>query len=88
MDQSVINGNNYLTIMKKRTNAILWCAFLGGLGAHKFYLGKPFQGVLYLIFSWTFVPLAISIIEFVLLVIMSNEDFDIKYNPQYVKVSE
>jgi len=74
--------------MKKRTNAILWCAFLGGLGAHKFYLGKPFQGVLYLIFSWTFVPLAISIIEFVLLVIMSNEDFDIKYNPQYVKVSE
>ena len=30
--------------------------FLGGLGAHKFYLGKPWQGVLYLLFCWTMIP--------------------------------
>ncbi|MCA6581140.1 MAG: TM2 domain-containing protein [Pseudanabaena sp. M34BS1SP1A06MG] len=25
-------------VMKTRTGAILWCFFLGSLGAHKFYL--------------------------------------------------
>ena len=36
--------------MKSKTTAVLLAFFLGGLGLHKFYLGKTFQGFLYLIF--------------------------------------
>ena len=39
------------------------CLFLGGIGAHKFYAGKWIQGLLYLAFSWTWVPVIISLID-------------------------
>ena len=29
------------------------CLILGGIGAHHFYAGKWFRGLLYLGFSWT-----------------------------------
>ena len=32
---------------------IMLCLFLGGLGIHKFYAGKWFQGLLYVAFCWT-----------------------------------
>lgn len=34
---------------KKRTTALLLCIFLGGLGAHRFYVGKIWTGLLWLI---------------------------------------
>lgn len=37
--------------------------FLGGLGAHKFYANRIGAGLLYLIFSWTFVPMIIAALE-------------------------
>lgn len=36
---------------KKKWIAILLAVLLGGAGAHKFYLGKPWQGWLYFFFS-------------------------------------
>ena len=39
------------------------CLFLGGIGAHKFYAGKWFTGLLYLAFSWTWVPVILSLID-------------------------
>lgn len=36
---------------------------LGGIGAHKFYAGKPGQGFLYLIFCWTYIPSLVGFIE-------------------------
>lgn len=54
--------------------------FLGSLGAHKFYQGKTFQGVLYLIFFWTTLPTWISFIEGIRYLFMPVEDF---YN-QYI----
>ncbi len=36
---------------KNRISAALLAFFLGGIGVHKFYLGKVGQGFLYLIFS-------------------------------------
>lgn len=41
----------------------LFAFFLGGLGIHKFYSGKPVQGVFYLLFSWTWIPSIIAFIE-------------------------
>lgn len=53
--------------MKSKSTAILLAIFLGGLGIHRFYLEKPFSGVMYLLFSWTFVPLILSVIEVVVM---------------------
>ena len=33
---------------KKRSTALLLCIFLGGLGAHRFYVGKIWSGLLWL----------------------------------------
>nr|WP_320051154.1 NINE protein [uncultured Desulfuromonas sp.] len=40
--------------------------FLGGLGGHKFYLKKNLQGVLYLLFFWTYIPTLVAFVEFIL----------------------
>ena len=45
--------------------ALLSFALLAGVfGAHKFYLGKYWQGILYFIFSWTLIPAFVALIEF------------------------
>ena len=59
--------------------AALLAFFLGGLGAHKFYLGKVGQGFLYLIFCWTFIPAIVAFIEFFIYLSTSDEDFARKY---------
>lgn len=42
---------------------IMLCLFLGGVGIHKFYAGKWFQGLLYLAFCWTGVPVVLSVFD-------------------------
>lgn len=64
---------------KSKTTAALLAFFLGGLGAHKFYLGRTGMGVLYLVFCWTFVPAIISLAEGIQLLGMSNSEFAMKY---------
>ena len=48
---------------KSKSTAILLALFLGGLGAHHFYLGKYWLGILYLLFFWTFIPAIIALFE-------------------------
>lgn len=53
----------------KRVNKIAYVLFavlLGGLGAHKFYVGKVGLGVLYVVFFWTCIPALIGLIEGIL----------------------
>lgn len=64
---------------KSRVVAIILALFLGGLGAHKFYLGRVAAGVLYLIFFWTFIPAIIAFIEMIIYITMSDEAFAAKY---------
>ena len=50
--------------MKRKVNKslyVLLAIFLGGIGAHKFYAGKTGTGILYLIFSITFIPMILSL---------------------------
>lgn len=61
---------------KSRIAAALLAFFLGGFGVHKFYLGQVGRGILYLLFCWTAIPSIIAFIEFVLLLIMSDEEFN------------
>lgn len=65
---------------KDKTTALILCLLLGGIGAHKFYLNQPVLGVLYLLFCWTQIPIIIALIEFIIMVTSSNEEFDRKYN--------
>ena len=66
--------------MKDKTTAALLSLFLGGLGVHKFYLGRGGQGILYLLFFWTFIPALIALVEAIMLFTMSEADFNLKYN--------
>lgn len=50
-------------MMVKKGTYIALCLFLGGIGLHKFYAGKWVQGLLYLAFSWTWVPVVIAFID-------------------------
>ena len=66
----------------KRVGASLFAIFLGVFGAHKFYLGKPGQGLLYLVFFWTAIPAIVGLVEGILYLTMSDEEFAKKYlNP-------
>jgi TM2 domain-containing membrane protein YozV len=66
--------------MKNRFVAIFLAFFLGSIGIHQFYLGHNILGILYLIFSWTFIPLIISLFDFVGLLLTSDSTFNKKYN--------
>ena len=65
---------------RNRIWAALFAFLLGGLGLHKFYLGKIGLGILYLIFAWTFIPTILAFIEGVLFLLMSDEQFYEKYS--------
>jgi TM2 domain-containing membrane protein YozV len=70
--------------LRNKTTAALLALLLGGIGAHKFYLGRGGLGILYLIFCWTFIPAVIGFIEAIMLFSMSDADFDLKYNTAFV----
>lgn len=40
--------------------------FLGGIGVHKFITGRTLQGILYLVFFWTFIPGLFALVEFII----------------------
>ncbi len=65
---------------KSRVTAAILAIFLGGIGIHKFYLGKAGWGITYLIFSWTGVPLVLGIFEGIYYLFMSNQSFEAKYS--------
>ncbi len=62
---------------------ILAFPILGGLGIHKFYLGKIGQGILFLIFCFLIIPSIIALIDFFKFLSMSESEFDNQFNPDY-----
>src|SRR5690625_1333639 len=66
--------------LKSQTVAGLWCFFLGGFGAHRFYLGKIVTGILYLLFFWTSIPALIACVEIIIIAFTSPERWAEKYN--------
>ena len=53
---------------------------LGGLGVHHFYLGSMMAGVICLSARCFMVGGLIGLIEGIMLLVMSDADFDAKYN--------
>jgi TM2 domain-containing membrane protein YozV len=76
---AAVGGGMGLTKTKSRLVAALLAFFLGGIGIHKFYLGQTAMGVVYLLFSWTFIPMFVSWIEGVIYLLSSERSFALKY---------
>ena len=64
--------------VKSKLAAGLLGIFLGGLGIHKFYLGKVGLGIVYILFSWTFIPAIIGFIEGIVYLSSSDHSFQVK----------
>jgi TM2 domain-containing membrane protein YozV len=60
---------------KNRVVAGVLAILLGGIGVHKFYLGKVGLGVLYLLFCWTAIPAFIALIEGIIYLVQSDQEF-------------
>jgi len=65
---------------KNKLFAALLAIFLGGFGIHKFYLGRVGWGIIYLIFSWTWIPMFVGIIEGIVYLCMEEDSFHAKYS--------
>jgi TM2 domain-containing membrane protein YozV len=54
---------NYTAEEKSEVAGVLFAVFLGGIGAHHFYLRRTGLGILYLVFAVTAVPALIALVE-------------------------
>ena len=68
--------------MKSKAVAVLLALFLGGIGMHKFYLGKPLWGIIYLVFCWSYIPSIISFVEGIIYLCTSENEFQAKYGKE------
>jgi TM2 domain-containing membrane protein YozV len=71
-------GEKYCTDCGSVISAKAFAILLGGVGIHKFYLGRVGQGILYLVFCWTFIPALVGFIEGIIYLTMSDHDFEEK----------
>jgi TM2 domain-containing membrane protein YozV len=69
---------NFLEPVRSRKWAIILALLLGGLGAHKFYLGKFNQGITYLLFCWTFIPAIVSLVEGIAYLFQDDRTFALR----------
>ena len=53
---------------------LLLALFLGGIGAHDFYVGKPVKGLIKLAFCWTGIPTIVSLFN-IIGALMNKDDF-------------
>lgn len=60
---------------KSKAAATLWGVFLGGFGAHKFYMGSWGWGIVYLLTCWLYVPFIVAFVEWIRYVLMSDDEF-------------
>lgn len=75
-----VSGINPSWPVKSKLAAGILAIFLGGLGIHKFYLGKVGMGLIYLFFSWTFIPAMIGFIEGIIYLCSNDENFQLKHH--------
>jgi TM2 domain-containing membrane protein YozV len=64
---------------KSKGGATLLALTLGGIGAHRFYLGQPKVGIAMLLLSWTFLPVLVGWVDFVRYAFMTDRDFAARY---------
>lgn len=79
--QAPLNNANTVAHRGKRKGLTAVLAFLGGgIGLHKFYTGNWGWGLIYLALCTTGLPLVLSVIEFIRVLCLTQEEFDRRYN--------
>lgn len=76
--QVYMTGINPSWPIKSKVAAGILGIFLGGIGVHKFYLGKVGMGILYLCFCWTGIPAIVGFIEGIIYLCSNDENFQLK----------
>ncbi|WP_324760011.1 TM2 domain-containing protein [Haloarcula sp. GH36] len=64
---------------KSRRAAAVLAIVLGGIGGHKFYLGRVEQGLVYLCLAWTLLPALAGVLEGIRYLRQSDEAFQRQY---------
>jgi len=64
--------------VKSRVTAGVLGILIGGLGIHKFYLGKVGLGIVYILFCWTYVPAIIGLVEGIIYLTQTDQEFAAK----------
>ncbi|MDP4712061.1 MAG: NINE protein [Saprospiraceae bacterium] len=72
--------------MRDKNIAGVLALFFGWIGLHRFYLRQTALGVLSIVFFWTGIPALIGFIDALVFFTMDKDEFDIKYNKDFVKV--
>jgi TM2 domain-containing membrane protein YozV len=62
-----------------RRSAAVLAILLGGIGAHRFYVGQPVAGLFYILFCWTLIPALLGLLEGVWMLCMSDAAFTRHY---------
>lgn len=70
-------GINPAWPVKSKIAAGIIAILLGGLGIHKFYMGKVGMGILYLLFCWTGIPAFIGFIEGIVYLCSNDHNFQV-----------
>lgn len=71
--------------MKNKTTAWILAILLWTIGWHKFYLWKPWQWLLYLLFSSSWIPSLLGICEWIVYICNNKSWFDYHYNGEELK---
>ncbi|QEE16634.1 NINE protein [Promethearchaeum syntrophicum] len=76
--------------MKSKITAGLFAILMGDFGAHQFYLGNTSKGLLMLLFCWTGIPGLIGLIEGIIILGASDQEFLDKFVIPYsnTKISQ
>jgi TM2 domain-containing membrane protein YozV/RNA polymerase subunit RPABC4/transcription elongation factor Spt4 len=77
--QEVGTGQGDSSSNSDQVTAGVLAILLGGIGVHKFYQGNNKLGILYLCFSWTFIPAIIAFIEGILILMADEDEYEEKY---------
>ena len=64
--------------IKSKVTAGILAILLGGIGVHKFYMGKIGMGIVYLLFCWTGIPAIVGVIEGIMYLCSNDENFQLK----------
>lgn len=66
--------------VKSKILAGILAILFGGIGVHKFYLGKIGMGILYLLFCWTYIPTVVGLVEGIIYLCSNDENFQLKHH--------
>lgn len=75
-----VTGINPAWPVRSKIAAGILAILLGGIGVHKFYLGKIGMGIVYILFCWTGITAVVGLVEGIIYLCSSDEDFQLKHH--------